>query len=361
MQGKLEIYLNDIMSNWQLLNLASNGNAAAVVKANAYGTGAVKVTNALIKAGCKYFYVANLSEGIELRKNIANKEISIAVLEGLFKGNEIVYFKNRLTPVINNLDQLKRLFLFSKQGKKIKSILNIDTGMNRLGLNSTEADFLLKNKIFVKNLEWDFIMSHLANADEPKNNKNYKQLCTFLEFSKNFPEIKLSLANSSGIMLGKKFCLDQTRPGIGLYGMNKSGQSIKVNSKKLKLPIKLFAPIIQIREVGINQEVSYGGIDITKRNSILATIGIGYADGLIRLFKENDAISIEKEKCKIMGNITMDSFVLDITNVNNSLLKESDYLCLLDGNNIPKILKGLNIISYELLTIIGSRIIRNYK
>ena len=271
------------------------------------------------------------------------------------------HINNKITPIINNLEQLKRLLSLFRQGKKIRAILNINTGMNRLGLNSREIVFLQKNKNIVNELEWDFIMSHLANSEDFKNVINDIQLNKLLEFSKNFPNIKLSFSNSCGIALGSKFCLDQTRPGIGLYGVNGSGENIILNSKNLTLPFKLHAPIIQIKEVGIGEAISYGGIDITARKSLLATIGIGYADGWIRQLKKNTSINIDKEECKIMGNITMDSFVLDITKIKNKLLKEGDYICLLDNCNIKNLLKELDLISYELFTLMGPRLIREYK
>ena len=296
MQGILNISLKDIKSNWVALNDASNGNASAVIKANAYGIGMVKVAKTLIEAGCDYFYVANLNEGIQLRKEIKSSEVRIAVFEGFFKGSEKAYIKYKLNPIINSLEQLIRLKTLVTQGYKIKTILNIDTGMNRLGFSHSEIGLLLTNKELLKFVEWDFVMSHLANAHEMNNKENIKQLNKILQFSKIIPNIKLSLANSSGIMLGSKFCLNQTRPGIGLYGIDNYGNNIKLNSKNLKFPLSLHGPLIQIRDVNIGEKVSYGGVDITKSKSRLATIGIGYADGWLRLLKPNSSFSIKKKK-----------------------------------------------------------------
>ena len=360
MQGILNISLKDIKSNWLALNNASNGNASAVIKANAYGIGMVKVAKTLIEAGCNYFYVANLNEGIQLRKEIKSTEIRIAVFEGFFKGSEETYIKYKLNPIINSLEQLIRLKTLVTQGYKIKTILNIDTGMNRLGFSHSEVGLLLTNKELLKFVEWDFVMSHLANAHEMNNKENIKQLDKILQFSKIIPNIKLSLANSSGIMLGSKFCLNQTRPGIGLYGIDNYGNNIKLNSKNLKFPLSLHGPLIQIRDVNIGEKVSYGGVDITKSKSRLATIGIGYADGWLRLLKPNSTFSIMKKKCNIIGNVTMDSFVLDITNLKEKLLNEGEYLCLLDNTNIKKLLNNLDLISYELLTLMGNRLLRKY-
>jgi alanine racemase len=360
MHGILKISLKKIQFNWLALNEASNGKAAAVIKANSYGLGMIEIATALIDVGCKYFYVANISEAIKLRQKLPSKKIKIAVFEGFFEKSELIYFNNQLTPIINNLEQLNRINNFNIEEKKLSAILNIDTGMNRLGLNSEEINILRKDKDILSKTNWDFIMSHLASSNNYKDINNKKQLDKIIEFSNYFPHIKLSLANTGGIKLGAKFCLDQTRPGIGLYGIDNVGQNIKITSKDLILPFELYAPIIQIRNVNINEPISYNGIDITKRTSKLATIGIGYADGWLRLLRPNSYFWLYQNKCNILGNITMDSFVLDITDIKEKTFKEGDYFCLLDNSNISNILINSNIISYELLTLFGSRLKRDY-
>ena len=360
MQSILKISLEDIKSNWKSLNTCSNGKAAAVIKANAYGMGMLKVAGALLDAGCKYFYVANINEGIKLRKKFNSNKIFIAIFEGYLKGFQKTYKDYNLIPVINSLEQLERLNNFAIQGVKPRAILNIDTGMNRLGLNKQETSYLIENKDILNNIKLDYIMSHLANAQEKDNHNNLIQLNKITEFSKNFLNIKVSLANTGGIKLGKEFCCDQTRPGIGLYGIDNFGKSINLGSQLLKLPIKLSAPIIQVKNVKGGEAVSYGGIDVLEKNSILATIGIGYADGFLRLLKPNSIFSVGNEKCKIVGNITMDSFILDITDIKKTKLKEGDYINLLDDSNLEQMLSRNDIISYELLTLMGDRLNRDY-
>ena len=360
MQSILKISLEDIKSNWKSLNNASGGKAAAVVKANAYGMGVNKIAEALIDAGCYYFYVANINEGVKLRKKNNSKKISIAIFEGYFAGYEKIYSDYNLIPIINSIEQLIRLNNYALVGRKPKAILNVDTGMNRLGLNQQEISYLLKNKEILNNVNWDYIMSHLANAQEIENKKNLIQLNKIEQFSKNFPNIKISFANTGGIKLGSRFCFDQTRPGIGLFGIDNYGKHIDLLSKKLKLPIKLYVPIIQIKNINAGESVSYGGIDILKRSSILATVGIGYADGWLRLLKPNGVFLVGKQRCKIVGNITMDSFILDITDIKKKKLKEGDYICILDDSNIENMLRNMNIMSYELLALMGERLQRSY-
>ena len=360
MKSFLKISLKDIKSNWKLINKASSGKAAAVIKANAYGLGMLEIAGALLDVGCNYFYVANIDEAIKLRKKYSSTHISIAIFEGYFEGYQKFYNEYNLIPIINSLDQLIRLNNFSLEVMFPRAILNIDTGMNRLGLSEEEKYFLLKNKDILKNIKLDFIMSHLANSQEYEDKKNLIQLDKIKNFSINFPDIKLSLANSGGIKLGSKFCLDQTRPGIALYGIDNFGKKFNLDSKKLKFPLELYAPIIQIKNVNSGESVSYGGIDVLKRNSRLATIGIGYADGWLRLLKPNSIFMVGNKKCKIVGNITMDSFVLDITDVREKKLKEGDDVCLLYDSNIEYILKNNEIISYELLSLMGNRLVRGY-
>ena len=175
MKSILKISLDDIKHNWKLINTASNGKAAAVVKANAYGMGVIEVSRALLETGCNYFYVANILEGLKLRKKIKSSKIAIAVFEGYLEGNQKFYAENNLTPILNNLEQLKRFKNFSSSVKQQKAIINIDTGMNRLGLSKKERNFLINNKDLLNNVKVDYIMSHLSNANENKSKSNLLQ------------------------------------------------------------------------------------------------------------------------------------------------------------------------------------------
>ena len=118
MKPTLKISLEDIKTNWKILNKASKGKAAAVVKANAYGMGMIKVVQALLETGCRYFYVANIHEGLELRKKFNSKKVSIAVFEGYFESNQRIYAESNLTPILNSLEQVKRFKINTTQEKK---------------------------------------------------------------------------------------------------------------------------------------------------------------------------------------------------------------------------------------------------
>ena len=221
-----------------------------------------------IKLGFKssfrnYFRLLLVAISYNLVFIVAAIAISVPILNGSVTDTSLLHSLCLLTVII--------LFILLPgiTVGQTKAILNIDTGMNRLGLNQNERHILVNNREMLDDIEIDYIMSHLANAQDNENENNLLQLNKLINFSKNFPDIKLSLANSGGIKLGSKFCLDQTRPGIGLYGIDNFGKSFKLNSKKLKFPLKLLAPIIQIKNANAGEPISYGGIDILKKSSTI--------------------------------------------------------------------------------------------
>ena len=363
MQSILEISLKSIKKNWEILNKKSFNNASAVVKANAYGFGMREVSKALNEKGCNFFYVAQLEEAINLRKIFKSKNISIAVLEGFI--HDLIYYKKyNILPVINTLNQLnnfiKKTSLIPKSSAKI--ILNFDTGMNRLGLDDKEAKEIKKNIHLYQNLNISFLMSHLTSSNNNKSKTNHDQLRQLNIISKFFKNSKLTLSNTNGILLGKNFILDQTRPGIGIYGVDANGKNIIINNKRLTFPVKLKCPVLQVRNVNKGAKVSYNGLSRLTRNSRLATIGIGYADGILRSLRKQININISGIDCKVVGAITMDSIIVDITDLNNYPIKVGDYVNLINKNNFfTNFIKNSNINIYELFTLFSDRIIKNYK
>ena len=154
MQSELNISLKDIQENWKILNKLSYNTASAVVKANAYGFGLIKVSEALHKNGCNFFYVAQLEEGIKLRKKLKSKKVNIAIFEGLIHDFHY-YQKYRLLPIVNDYNQIVKLKEFNtlNENKTIKCILNFDTGMNRLGFEKKEIKKLSDNLENFKNVD----------------------------------------------------------------------------------------------------------------------------------------------------------------------------------------------------------------
>ena len=355
----LDINLKAINLNYQIIKKKINKSCviAASVKADAYGLGANKIVSELIKNGCSNFFVATTSEAIVLRK--LNKKIKIYILNGLVVNNIRLIKKYNLIPVINNLLQLKNIEKFQKKNNyKLKIALQFDTGMSRLGFDRAETNLILNDKKkLIRRSDVALVMSHLACADNKHSKKNFDQLKKFKKIIKFFPEAKYSLSNSAGILLGKKYHFDMVRPGISLFG----GHCQIKGNNQYKNVISLKAKIIQIRTIEKNETVGYGATFKAKKNMIIGTIPIGYADGFNRLFSNNYSILINDSKAKFVGRISMDLITIDLTNIKN-LNKVQDEEIEIIGNryNINDIAKLINTIPYEILTNLGKRYQRRY-
>ena len=360
MQCVLEISLKKVKANWEIINKHSNFKASAVVKANAYGFGLEEVALALKKSGCNFFYVAQIEEGIKLRNSFKSDNIKIGILEGMLHDPR-EYKKYDLIPVINNLNQLNNFIKFKKLSPQIKSILHIDTGMNRLGLDEHELDLALENISYISSVDFEFIMTHFSNSNIENDNFNDVQYKKILKINSFFKNKKITLSNTGGILLDKKFILDQTRPGIGIYGYDANGKTITLDNQKLNFPAKLKVPVLQIRFGKKGDKVSYGRTETLIRDSKLITIGIGYADGILRLLKQNMKIIINGKSCQIIGSITMDSLIVDITDVETTNLQVGSYVELLNEDYLFNLNEScLDVSIYEMFTLISNRVIRKY-
>ena len=355
----LDINLRAIKKNYKIIKnkIGKHCTAAATVKANAYGLGIRKVIPSLVDSGCKNFFVATTDEAIELRK--INKKIKIFILNGLILKNIKLIKKYNLIPIINNLSQLRRIEYFqNKNNTNIKIALHFDTGMSRLGLDESETKYLIQNKYkLLKFSKLVLVMSHLACADNPKSELNKKQLLKFLNLRKHFPTVPLSLSNSAGILLGKKYHFDMVRPGISLYGGH-----CRLNERKIyHNVVTLKSKLIQVREIKKNDSIGYGATYKAKTKMKIGTLSLGYADGINRLFSNNLNIHYKSKKIKVVGRISMDLITLDLSNISKNEKLDKIILDIIsDNNSINKISKLINTIPYEILTNLGKRYHRRY-
>lgn len=356
----LEINIDSIIHNYQLINnKVGNTECAAVLKADAYGMGASVVAKALDKVGCSTFFVATIDEGIELRACFSKNENQIAVLSGLLEGSEDIFYSNKLTPVLNDTEQIKKWAIYNKQ-KKISapSILHIDTGMNRLGLTINELYDILKNPTELKELHVEWIMSHLACGDQPRDIMNEKQLSVFLNAKKEFPNVKASLANSAGVFLGQSYHLDMVRPGIALYG---SGSG-SIPSKPLKQVIRLYSRILQIRTLSTGASVGYGASYRVSEATRVATVGLGYADGYLRSLSNCSWVFFNGFRLPVIGRISMDYITVDITQIASEKIKTGDFIEIIgDKFTLDDLATVANTVPHELLTRLGTRHHRIYR
>ena len=335
------IDLNAIRQNWQKLRSMSSNDAAAVVKANAYGLGLAQVTKALYAEGARIFFVATVEEGAELR-SILGKKPDIYVFSGHMVGDTELIKNYNLIPLINSIEQLSR---HSKLLREKKFGVQLDTGMNRLGMEPMEWESV---KELALSLNPVLIMSHLACADDPNHKMNSKQLDIFLTLT-NKININKSLAATGGILLGPEYHFDLTRPGIGIYGCAPMQDCLPV--------LKIDIPVIQIRNIESGETVGYGNTWTSPCKKKIATISAGYADGLFRAIGKKAKLYFEEISCPIVGRISMDLIGVDIT----SLKVDPVRLELINSQQtVDNIAEGAETIGYEFLTSLGNRYSRNY-
>ncbi len=344
----LKINIKNFVYNYFFFKKIKNKIIVApTIKANAYGLGAKKIYNILYKYGCRNFFVATVEEGIAL--NHKNRKSNIYILNGIQNYNLKLFTNNNLIPIINTIYEYKRI-----KNNKIKFGIHIDTGLNRLGLDYKNIPNAIYNDKRIK-----LVISHLASADEKNNNFNNVQRKRFENIIKNFEIENLiySIANSSGSVLSKSFLFNMVRPGIGLYGGNNKNKNL---FKQTKNVITLSSKIIQIKEIKKNQYIGYNQTYVTKKNIKIAIIGSGYADGIPRKLSNNGRVYYKKEKYKIIGRISMDSFTIDITNSKHNL-KVGTYIDLINTNyGIEDFARQVDTLSNEVITSIGQRAIRAY-
>ena len=336
------IDLNAIRQNWQKLQTISSKDTAAVVKANAYGLGVKQVAKALYDVGAKIFFVATAEEGAELRF-ILGEVPEIYVFSGHMIDDTELIKNHNLIPLINSIDQLSRHIELLKE-KKFG--VQLDTGMNRLGMEPMEWETVKERALSLNPV---LIMSHLACADDPNHKMNVTQLNTFRTLT-NKINIKKSLAATGGILLGPEYHFDLTRPGIGIYGCSPMQDCLPV--------IKIDIPVIQIRDIKSGETVGYGNTWTSKAKKRIATISAGYADGIFRVTGQKTKLYFEEIGCPIVGRISMDLIGVDITDLN----VEPDKLELINSQQtVDKIAKCAGTIGYEFLTSLGHRYNRYYK
>lgn len=363
---RLTVDLDALAENWKYLDGLSGNHVetAAVIKANAYGLGIEHVAPALAKAGCRTFYVAIEEEGIRARQAVDNAQIF--VLNGIHPDGAEETRAHGISPIISSPSQLE--YWAKPSNANTPCIIHIDTGMNRLGLSADDVDTLFKDKSSPGNLKPEFVMSHLACADDPQHPKNREQLVRFEELSAKIPTARRSFSNSAGIFLGKDFHFDQTRPGIALYG----AEAVNDVPNPMKPVVLASVRILQIRTASKGEAVGYGASCTLGRASKIAITSVGYADGYHRSvsgsgvpLRENGSSggfgAIGKHLVPILGRLSMDLTAFDVTDVPDNELESSEWIELFGNQvSIDDAARNCGTIGYELLTSLGSRYQRQY-
>ncbi|UYV39043.1 alanine racemase [Rhodobacteraceae bacterium D3-12] len=339
--GILTIDLDALVTNWRSLAAMSDGETGAVVKANGYGLGARRVSRALARAGARRFFVAIAEEGAALRETLGPGP-EINVMSGHMPGDTDMIGDLSLTPMINSLDQLLR-HVEALPGASFG--IQLDTGMNRLGMEFSEWQAVRDIAI---SQQPTLIMSHLACADEPSHPMNRQQLKTFHEMTDGL-DIPRSLSATGGILLGKEYHFDVTRPGIGLYG----GLPFDLATPVVRLDL----PVIQTRDVDPGETVGYGNTFTASTPRRVATVSAGYADGLLRALSGTGTLYSGDIACPILGRVSMDLIGVDITQLPDTPQTLS---ILSDAQKVDDLANDAGTIGYEILTSLGPRYTRRY-
>jgi alanine racemase len=356
-----EIDLHALSQNLETVKKKTkNKPVIAVVKADAYGHGAVEVSKHLLGAGVSILGVAFVEEAIVLREAGIKAQILV-----FFDPHTVdSYFKYNLTPVIYDAKNAKA---FSDKAHQYKSQLpvhiKVDTGMGRVGVRISEALPEILKITETKNLRVEGLMSHFSDAELQDKDFTLSQQKSFMKLINELKQKNLSfryyhMANSAAVLRFPESHLTSVRPGIMLYGYGPADKNT------LKPVLTLKSKIIFIKQVPAGTSISYGRTFITKRQSTIATIPIGYADGYNRKLSNCGEVIINGQRAPIIGRVCMDALMVDVTEIPNVHYDTDVTLIGQHGNekiSAQDIADKIGTISYEILTTLGKRVKRTYK
>jgi alanine racemase len=369
---KAVINLNNIKHNIQQIKLAApNAKILALIKADGYGHGAIKIAQCLDSDNNISAYgVSRYSEALALHQ--AGIAKPILLMEGVIDQDQLSKAIDLgFWLVVQNFYQLN---LIAEINKSCTIWLKFDTGMHRLGFLISEVDevinFLENNNKINKNL---VVISHLACADENNNLNNIqlenfdcliKKFKTFNLKTNNKLDLQFSLANSAAIFNGlfrqKDYYFDWVRPGISLYGssplLNKTSADLK-----LKPSMTMLSKVITVKNIDAGDTVGYGAAWQAKQKTLIAIVAVGYADFYPRIVQNTAVVWIKNKKCPIIGRVSMDMLAIDCSTFNINEITIGEQVELWGGNiTIDEVAKSCNTISYELYTRITSRVEKVY-
>lgn len=331
---RLHLDPDALSDNWRALARLSGGaQCGAAIKADGYGLGATWVARTLTAAGCREFFVATWAEALALAPLGLP---GLSVLHGIREEDMPVALSGIARPVLNTAAQVARW----KAAGGGRCHVMLDTGMNRLGLG--EGDLAAGA---LDGLSIDILMSHLASADDDSG-KNDEQRRNFLRMTQGVEAARLSLANSAGIALGADYAFDLTRPGLALYGGVPRAELAGV----LREVARPEAQVLQRRHVPMGGTVGYNAIWTADRDTEVAILNYGYADGYFRGFSNRGRAFAGDATLPVLGRVSMDMIVVDVTGQD---VGEGDWLAV--DFDLPRAAAQSGMSQYELLTGLGNR------
>ena len=354
----LRIDLQAVRNNYRLLSSKLGvAKCGAAVKADAYGLGVVEISRVLFEEGCRHFFVAHLEEAIVLRPHLS-ADAAIYVMHGSPVGYEAEFLEYRCIPVLNSAAQITawRELAASRQ-QRLPAVVQLDTGMSRMGLSSQEVAAWLSDADYTKGIDLQFLMSHLSCAEDQSHPMNRAQLQTFQALRSRLPACGASFANSSGIFLGPDFHFDLARPGAALYGV----APVAGQANPMQAVAHLQGRIIQTRDIPAETGVGYGLTWRSQHPSRIATVAVGYADGWMRSLSNRGVAEIAGQVVPMVGNVSMDTITLDVSQIDLAHLQPGAPVDLISATNtVDQVAAKANTIGYEILTSLGLRYQREY-
>ena len=322
--ARLTVDLDALAANYHTFRARAVDGVAAVVKADAYGLGMRPVAERLAAEGCSRFFVATEAEGLALRETLpADRDIFVFSGEVSSAG---------LVPVANQPSQLRAGPV----------ALHVDTGMERLGFAPEDVP---------DHADAALLLTHLACADTPDHPLNAVQLERFEAVAARFPGVPVSIANSAGVLNGVRGI---GRPGIGLYG----GNPYSDRDNPMRAVATLEGQVLQVRQVRAGQSVGYGASRVLERDTTVAVVGAGYADGVPRLLSNRGQVAVRGIRLPILGRVSMDVTQVDATGV---VLDRGDWVEFFGPTvGVDEVAAWSETIAYEVLTGIGTRVERRY-
>jgi len=368
-----EIDLNNLATNFKAIRerVGTTAKVMAVVKANAYGHGAVQCARRLVKEGAEWFGVAMPEEAIELRA--AGIGQPILSLGGFWQGQEAACLQQRITPVVYRLDMIAALDqVASDAGLVVDVHVKIDTGMGRLGVRADQlGEFIPALKTF-RNIRIDGLMTHFAAADDaacqPLTLDQIKRFdaAAALFCDQGFRPTYVHLANSAAIYGHRESWGNMVRPGGVLYGLWRDVLPMSVSDAGLAQVMSLNSRISLLKWVPAGETIGYGCTFEVSRKSLIATLPLGYHDGYLRGLSNRAHVIVRDTYAPVVGRISMDLTLVDVTNVPDVQLNDQVTLLGVDRKNAKLAISAEDLarivgtLSYEVTCGIGQRVPRVY-
>ena len=356
------IDLTALKENYLLMTHAV-GDIICVVKANAYGHGAVACSQALYSVGAKRFAVANLSEALALRRGLGDRSAEILILGYTHPNHAAILAENRIIQTVVSHSHAAEL---EASGEKIKVHASVDVGMNRIGysVSSPDTALLISELLKSERLDLQGVFTHFPCADLPDDALTPRQFSDFSQLIGNFSGEKLLFhaCNTAAALRYPEMRLNACRCGIALYGILPSPT---VPDPGLKQVMTLRAPIIAVHVANKGETVGYGADFVCKRRSLIATAPIGYGDGLLRCYTKGCIPTVNGYPAPFAGRICMDMCMLDVTDtaLHSRAPRVGDTVCFFSADapgSVGRIAEAASTVSYEITTAISSRVKRIY-